>query len=151
MKKIIIFILVAIVSIAVVVGVTLGIQALVKKNTKTDEAFTTKTSVVFDDLQTEDTAYMRAYAVAGDEITKITYQIDTGEEVIISTDRKGKATESWKYYNVTYKDKFYVDSGDMMIDITSLAEGKHIMSVYVYQGDVKECIYESNFKVVKNS
>lgn len=151
MKKIIVWILIAIAVVALTVGATLGIQALVKKNNKTEETFTTKTSVVFDDLQTEDTAYFRAYAIAGDEITKITYQIDTGEEVVISTDRKGKATESWKYYKLAYEGKFYVDSGDMMIDITSLAEGKHIMSVYVYQEDVKECIYESNFKVVKNS
>ncbi|MBQ7977803.1 MAG: hypothetical protein IJ301_04375 [Clostridia bacterium] len=148
MKKVIWIIVAVVITAALTLSIVFGVQSCQKAK---DAEFTSMQEVVFDNLQTEDSAYLRAYATSKDEITKITYQIDTAEEVIVSTDRKGKTTEDWKYYNPSVKDQFYIDTGDKMIDISTLAEGKHILSVYVYKNDVKSCIYELNFKVVKNS
>lgn len=148
MKKIWTTVGVIVLTIAVSVGSTLGIKALVDKNKNEDaNALAVESSVIFDNEQTEDTAYLRAWAVGETDFTKITYQIDTGAEVVVSTHKKGKVTEDWQNYDAEYKDMYYIDTGNQMINISSLAEGKHIITICVYDGDAKDVICEEVFTV----
>ncbi len=137
--------------VVLIVGVTLGIVFGVKGcNNNTSGEIATQSSVSFDDTQSTSNAYIRAWAVSKDELTKITYQIDTLDEVSFSTKLKGAVDEDWKYYDKDFKKLKYIDSGDKLIDISNLNEGKHTISIYIYNEDDEcECIYESIFRVKK--
>lgn len=145
-------ILLTIVGVVAVVGAGFGINYLVNKNKEqANEDALAKYSAVeyFESEQVkEQPAVMRAYAVGDEQFTKITYQIDTAEEVTVSTAKYDKASEDWAKYDNDFEDMNYIDTGVISIDLSELTAGKHILQVFVYAGsDVTECICEKIFTI----
>ncbi len=145
-------ILIAIISIIAVIGVTIGIVLLVKNkedvNTSGELAKYSQVQYFEDKQVKEQPAVMRAWAVGSEQFTKISYQINTESEVVVSTAKYDKATEDWAKYNGDYEDLNYIDTGIILIDLSELEAGKHIIQVFVYSGsDVSECIFEKIFTI----
>ena len=142
--------LIAGLGILAVVGAVIGIS-LAKKNDEANAGELAKYSAVeyFEaEQEKEQPAVLRAWAVGEEQFTKITYQIDTADEVTVSTAKYDKASEDWAKYDNDFEDMNYIDTGVITIDLSSLSEGKHILQVYVYSGsDVSECICEKIFTI----
>lgn len=142
--------LIAGLGILAVVGAVIGIS-LAKKNDDANAGELAKYSAVeyFETSQDkEQPAVLRAWAVGEEQFTKITYQIDTENEVTVSTAKYDKASEDWAKYDDDFEDMNYIDSGVITIDLSGLSEGKHILQVYVYSGSsVSECICEKIFTI----
>lgn len=142
--------LIAGLGVLAVVGAVIGIS-LAKKNDEANAGELAKYSAVeyFEaEQEKEQPAVLRAWAVGEEQFTKITYQIDTADEVTVSTAKYDKASEDWAKYDDDFEDMNYIDTGVITIDLSSLSEGKHILQVYVYSGsEVSECICEKIFTI----
>lgn len=142
--------LIAGLGVLAVVGAVIGIS-LAKKNDEANAGELAKYSAVeyFEaEQEKEQPAVLRAWAVGEEQFTKITYQIDTADEVTVSTAKYDKASEDWAKYDDDFEDMNYIDTGVITIDLSSLSSGKHILQVYVYSGsDVSECICEKIFTI----
>ena len=137
-----------------IVGATIGIVYLVKNNKDKGEELSNvivKQSQIeyFEDTQSKtQPAVLSAWAVGEKQFTKITYQIDTKDEVTIKDATYDVATERWDEYDNDFEGLNYIDTGVITIDLSELEAGKHILQIFVYAGsDARECICEKIFTI----
>ncbi len=145
-------VLLSVVGVLAVVGAAIGISLAIKnKNEKANEDALAQYSSVeyFEEKQSkEQPMVLRAWAVSEEQFTKITYQIDTENEVTVSSAEYDKASDDWAKYDDDFEDMNYIDTGVFTIDVSELAQGKHILQIVVYSGsDVSECIFEKIFTI----
>lgn len=139
------------VCVLAIIGGTVAIVIGVRKN-KDDksDSLAQYSAVYFDETHAagETQAWFSAYAVGSEQFKKITYQIDTQEEVEITNAIYDVADEDWAEYDDDYDGLNFIDSTREVIDLSELEAGKHVLQVFVYAGsDARECICEKIFTI----
>ncbi len=134
MKKIIIFILIALIA----VGVGFGVYALVSKNNTykdNKDNLTARIDLLEDEYAVGEKMILRIIATADVQFTSLKYAINNGEEVALNV-TTGKSADLDKAIG---SGKYYVDSGAEIIDTTSMTAGYYTLVIYAY--DANEARY----------
>ncbi len=145
MKKIVIWILVAILAIGALVGIGFGIKAAVdsKEDKASGPAFET---LYLQEKYSKDEPLMYRFVVQEDKaITSFKYTIDNGAEISVDG-KSGEVGEDDEYD--ADKGAYYFDTGVEIVSLADLNEGTHVLTFYAYQDTTRIEVYVHIFKVV---
>ena len=144
LKRLWVWILVAIIAIgAVVAGVIWAVQANKNKN-KVDGIYIAERLMEDEYAQGEDIA-VRFVFQSDKEFTALKYVLDNGEEQEI-TMKKGVSKE--KSGLDEKNGEYYASTGLLVIDASGLAQGTHLFKVYVQQDTVTTLTIDVVFTIV---
>ncbi len=148
MKKILFWVVIAIIAVGVVVGAVFGIRALVNnnKNNKTDEDVSIEyVYEIRDKYKVGDNIIYNMTMQDDTTITALKYTIDHGEEIVVD----GVAGEVKDNEDYSASDgAYYYETGDQLISLEGLSEGTHVLTFYMYQDTVRTEISVHTFKLI---
>lgn len=133
MKKLFIWLLVAILVIGAVVGGTFLIIKKVNDSKKVDGIYIAE-KLIEDEYAVGEDIAIRVVFQSDKEFTGLVYVLDNGEEQTIAM--KSGATEDKEDLNVK-NGEYYASTGLLVIEASELPAGNHLLKIYVVQDTVK--------------
>jgi len=133
MKKLLIWLLIAILVIGAVVGGTFLIIKKVNDSKKVDGIYIAE-KLIEDEYAVGEDIAIRVVFQSDKEFTGLVYILDNGEEQTIAM--KSGATEDKEDLNVK-NGEYYASTGLLVIEASELAAGNHLLKIYVVQDTVK--------------
>ena len=125
MKKVLLWILIAVLAVGAGVGIYFGVKAIKDKNS---EEIAVKVEYFEDTYVVGDSIVYRVLVNDAKEHVRMTYSINNGEEVEITSTHGEVKEDKHKVNNA----KYYIDSGNEILDSTDLGAGTYIVKFYVY-------------------
>lgn len=133
MKKLLIWLLIAILVIGAVVGGTFLIIKKVNDSKKVDGIYIAE-KLIEDEYAVGEDIAIRVVFQSDKEFTGLVYILDNGEEQTIAM--KSGATEDKEDLNAK-NGEYYASTGLLVIEASELAAGNHLLKIYVVQDTVR--------------
>lgn len=132
MKKILVWVLAAVVAAGAVVGCVFGIRSCNKNAAKDDNDNSVYSEILYvkEGGEYAGNLVVGAYAFSDTAYTNMTYSIDNGAKTAITVTAGTDATKS-SYYSAAYKGKKYIQANPFLIDISALGNTDHTIKLFV--------------------
>ena len=132
MKKVLIGILVILVAVLSALGIAIGVKSC-SNETENKNNITAQRSLIEEEYAIGDIVMFRYVLTSDVELTKMTYVLNNGAEVVMTV-KTGEASE----LDAKDKDgsgKYYIDTGVEMINTEDMTAGNYVIEAYAYDAE----------------
>ena len=130
MKKILGVFLLVIFALLAVLGISIGVKSCSKEEDNKNN-ITAQVTLLEDEYAISDIAMFRYVLTSDVELTKMTYVLNNGTEVIMTV----KTGESSELEDAEGSGKYYIDTGVEMINTADMTAGNYVIEAYAYDAE----------------
>lgn len=135
-KKVLIGILVILVAVLSALGIAIGVKSCSDKTTENKNNITAEVSLLDEKYAIGDIVMFRYVVTSDVELTKMTYVLNNGTEVVMTV-KTGEASE---LEDKVGSGKYYIDTGVEMINTEDMTAGNYVIKAYAF--DAEETRYD---------